>query len=108
MARGAPPIGLRPRRMTPSMSNAMPKDGLSGAAAEWEKRWARSDGRWRCAVWSSARDRDRAARTSAERKPLMPRRSALQVRLYGLRLPSEPEASGSAAGRVLRLVFYCG
>ena len=28
--------------------------------------------------------------------------------LYGLRLPSEPEASGSAAGRVLRLVFYCG
>lgn len=71
MARGAPPIGLRPRRMTPSTSNAMPKDGLAGAAAEWAKRCARSDGRRRCAVWSSALDRDRAARISAKRKPLM-------------------------------------
>jgi hypothetical protein len=72
MARGAPPIGLRPRRMTPSMSNAMPKDGLAGAGAVWEKRWATSDGRRRCTVWCSARDRDRAARTNAKRKPLIP------------------------------------
>lgn len=79
MARGAPPIGLRPRRMTPSMSNAMPKDGLAGADAECEKRWARSDGGRRCTVWSSARDRDRAARTSAKRKPLMLPRRALEA-----------------------------
>lgn len=99
MARGAPPIGLRPRRMTPSMSNAMPKDGLAAAGAECEKRWARSDGRRRCTVWSTARDRDRdrAARASAERKLLMLRRRKLQkptARVLGLR----PSASQRMRG----------
>jgi hypothetical protein len=98
MARGAPPIGLRPRRMTPSMSNAMPKDGLAGADAECEKRcWTRSDGRRRCTVWSSARDRDRAPRTSAKRKPLMLPRRALEV--YSS-CAQRPSASQRMRGRL--------
>lgn len=101
MARGAPPIGLRPRRMTPSMSNAMPKEGLAGAAAEWEKRWARSDGRRCGAFWGSARDRDRAARTSAKRKPLIPRRreSRAGVLSTAFGFSGECEASGFAQSR---------
>ncbi|KAM0857894.1 hypothetical protein ACQ4PT_048175 [Festuca glaucescens] len=50
--------------MTPSMSKAIPKEGLAGAAAEWDNRRPR-------VPWSSARVRA-AARQSAERKPLMP------------------------------------